>query len=90
MSKKRIIVRVQWVKTPDLMGRHWRVRCSDAEYRDWRWDTKEYAISDGRGVCRDILSAGSPSQLLIYNKDGKIGRGRNAEASYGCNSKAPG
>ena len=33
---------------------------------------------------------GVPTQLLIYRRDGRIGTGNRAEASYGCDSEARG
>jgi len=61
----------------DLGPLYGRVGWSKAKTEKW-----------ARESCRKIHDhTRHPIQLLIYNKNGKIGTGGRAEASYGCDSK---
>lgn len=79
---KRLILEVRW----DKRDRVWLVGA-----RGWGkvpHDTKEIAERWARHRARRWYETkGQPTQLLIYNKNGRIGRGDRSEASYGCDSR---
>lgn len=81
---KRFILRVKWDKRHNI----WVIRLIDG--RPASFKTKAAAVAYGRDIGQAYWGLGQPAQLLIYNKDGRIGTGRNAEASYGCDSRTPG
>lgn len=44
---------------------------------------KDWALYKARRHCRDH----QPSELVIYNKDGKIGKGPTSRATYGLDPR---
>ena len=79
--KKRLVYVLRWHK-PDNTWHLFHAGSSEG----W-WAPKSYAESAARIMVRLRHERdGTPCQLLIYNKDGKIGRGGRSEASYGCDS----
>ena len=83
MKKKRLIYEVRY----DRDEKRWTMAPRGVSplvtYR-----TKAEAEEWGRTKARNYWEAhGIPTQLLIYNKNGRIGRGGRSEASYGCDSK---
>lgn len=75
---KRRIYRLKWDKTACA----WILR--DASGKGVGWDdTKERA----EWGAREYVRLRAPSQLLIYTKANRIGKGGRYEASYGCDSK---
>lgn len=97
--KLRLIYRLRWSKnlgaTKSAHG--WWVDCTrglpmfkNRPKMTW-FATKAAAEKHARQWCRNVWKIrGFPVQLLIHNKDGKIGHGDRAEASYGCDSRARG
>lgn len=79
---KRSIYRLKW----DKGANGWSLS-SSAMLLAW-YENKEEAEGYARSYCRRVWEMDhQPCQLLIYRKDGKIGRGGRSEASYGCDSK---
>jgi hypothetical protein len=79
---KRSIYRVQWNKKEKV----WDIR-SNGMLLGW-YTLKKHAEIGARSHCRRVWEIDhQPCQLLIYRKDGKIGKGGRSEASYGCDSK---
>jgi len=83
---KRLIYEVRW----DKKSRVWwlAVRGLEASVVQLRrYRTKADAEAWGRTEARNWWEArGQPTQLLIYTKSGRIGKGGRNEASYGCDS----
>ena len=82
--KKRIILRLRWDKHTGywkLVRLHGRII---VDYRCTKAKAEGYAREYARGTWEDLAV---PVQLLIHNKDGRIGKGGRSEASYGCDSK---
>jgi hypothetical protein len=96
MAKKapkpaRAFTRVKW----DASTREWYVsivRPGAETATDITWyPTKHKAIAAARPIARAVWEDEFiPTQLYIHNMNGRIGKGGNAEASYGCDSKSPG
>lgn len=84
------MIRVQWHKRAMC----WTIKLthiSGEKELHSQWYEKELAVLTARHLGRMSTEwYGGPAQLLIYTRQGRIGKGRNAEASYGCNSKSPG
>ena len=85
-KQKRIIIRVMW----DRKNMRWRTSAKPAVISSSHDELKEDAVLYGRAMGRYLASIGHTAQLLIYTKAGRIMRGRNGEASYGVDSRAPG
>lgn len=85
-KQKRIIIRVMWDR------KHWRWKAvsKSALVPEYHEPIKQDVVDYGRQYGRYLASIGHPAQLLIYTKAGRIMRGRNGEASYNCDSRAPG
>ena len=79
---KRLIYRMKWNK---------RLRVWDISAKGFvvlSETRKEKAERKARSFCRWVWETDhQPTQLLIYTKAGRIGKGGRYEASYGCNSK---
>lgn len=52
--------------------------------------SKKCAIFIAADYCRREEARGQPCELSIKNLDGRIGKGRSAKRSYGCESRARG
>ena len=85
-KQKRIIIRVMW----DRKHWRWEFRSTSKLVPRCHWPIKEDVVSAGRVMGRYLASIGHTAQLLIYTKVGRIMKGRNGEASYGVDSRAPG
>lgn len=85
MKKKRLIYELRWHKTT----RMWRLTIRGAGSESWgTFGRKAACEAHARHRCRNNWeNLGQPCQLLIYNKNGRIGKGGRSEASYGCDSK---
>ena len=79
---KRLIYEVRWDKKSHGWTMVVRGKRAFVTYR-----TKVHAEAWGRTKARNWWEArGQPTQLLIYTKSGRIGKGGRNEASYGCDS----
>lgn len=80
---KRTIYRLKWDKRQGL----WVLHRSGKEYMRTRMK-KRQADGWARGIVRGVWETyATPTQLLIYNKNGRIGAGGRSEASYGADSR---
>ena len=78
---KRVVFSVRWGDCG-----YWRV------YRDkLHWETfslKRMAVLSAARFCRDmLLSEGTPSELKIFNKNHKLGKGSSSRRTYGKDSR---
>ena len=79
---KRRIYRLKW--TAD----GWKLLFPNEGSLRVKGHTKARAERMARRYCRKEWERyGEPSQLLIFTKAGRIGKGGRYEASYGCDSK---
>ena len=83
-KQKRIIIRVMWDRKREM----WAMKSNGVP--EYYLRLKEDAVAKGREWGRWFKEDGIPAQLLIYTKAGRIMKGRNGEASYGVDSRAPG
>ena len=77
---KRVIHRLRW----------------DSKQGRWVLEVRGiYVVQYPHGITKAAVErnariwtkAAAPSQLLIYTKAGRVGKGGRSEASYGCDSK---
>lgn len=64
---KRIVIRVQWIKS----RQQWRLSNPDPRQIAY-YDRKRQAVTNGRSICGLMGMDGVRCQLFIHNKDGKI------------------
>lgn len=81
MSKERTIFRLQWSRDKQ----RWELRCEGGLVM---WDNNKRVLEKRcRFHCRSLAAVAKPTQLLIYTRAGRIGRGNRSEASYNCDSR---
>ncbi len=78
-KSRRRIIEVRWVRERWIEG--WIVR--EKKMVLDRWAEKKTAIRLGAGVCNDIVREGGIAELMIFNKDGKLGKGSGSRRTYG-------
>jgi len=82
---KRMTYELRWYQKSAM----WRLTIRHRGSESWgSFRMKRISEAHARYVAREKWTRfGIPTQLIIYNKDGRIGTGNRAEASYGCDSK---
>jgi hypothetical protein len=81
---KRVVFSVRWC---GCVERPWCFMLGRNNYHSC-WRTKGDAVGNAARYCRDmLLSEGTPSELMIYNKNGKLGKGSSSRRTFGNDSR---
>lgn len=79
----RRVIEVRWSRSE----RCWYVRNRDVSGSYLYAASKRESVLIGRAEARALAAAGGKVELIVYRKDGAIGKGRDSRSTYGADPR---